>query len=80
MRRRTLERRQQSQVATPPATTPPATSIVVTDSSGPIPTVSFPAVPSGTSELPSTVTKTLDVNLVDEVIFPPQNLLAEQLR
>ncbi|KKA23079.1 GPI anchored protein [Rasamsonia emersonii CBS 393.64] len=73
MHRRTLERRQQSQV-----TTPAATTILITGS-GPTPTVSFPTVPSVTSELPSTATKTLDVSLVDEVIFPPQNLLAEQL-
>ncbi|KAL1962159.1 hypothetical protein VTN77DRAFT_505 [Rasamsonia byssochlamydoides] len=70
MHRRTLERRQQSQVTS-------TTTIALTGSV--TPTVSFPTAPSVTSELPSTATKTLNVQMVDELIFPPQNPLAEVL-
>jgi hypothetical protein len=69
MRRRTLGRRQQSQITT--------TTVAMTGS-GATPTVSFPSVPSVTSGLPSTATETLNVTLVDQVIFPPQVPLAAE--
>ncbi|OJJ33799.1 hypothetical protein ASPWEDRAFT_545139 [Aspergillus wentii DTO 134E9] len=49
----------------------PSTTKVMTGS-GATPTVTFPAVSSATSELPSSATGSLDKSIVDQVIFPPK--------
>ncbi|QMW35171.1 hypothetical protein F9C07_1849043 [Aspergillus flavus] len=57
------------------ATSAPTTTRVVGE--GSTPSISFPAVPTATTGLPSSVTKSLDKHYVNQKIFPPDTPAAD---